>query len=221
MFTARPLKRLYGAVCGAVSDKVLIGDKTEGVSFRLFIESGVLFIRWSNFEKAGIGLMGKNILGRADGQVSSRGCQVFAAEIVRAENKILFLVVSFPGRIDDDGIRGIGQGAAERAGFIVQVVGFIDDMVKAGIACGIEVVDHLAGAIAGRFIFSAAGLDRFEFQQSLNGNNKRVIDNMCAHIEQGAGIIENKQREFPLFDFILQFEKCRDILNARNIFLGG
>ena len=143
---------------------------------------------------------------------------MFAAEIVRAENKILFLVVSFPGRIDDDGIRGIGQGAAERAGFIVQVVGFIDDVVKVGIACGIEVVDHLAGAVAGRFIFGAAGLDRFEFQQSLNGNNKRVIDNMCAHIEQGAGIIKNKQREFPLFDFILQFEKCRDILNARNIF---
>ena len=108
---------------------------------------------------------------------------MFAAEIVRAENKILFLVVSFPGRIDDNGIRGIGQGAAERAGFIVQVVGFIDDMIKAGIACGIEVVDHLAGAVAGRFIFGAAGLDRFEFQQSLNGNNKRVVDNMCAHIE--------------------------------------
>lgn len=198
MFTARPLKRLWRAVCGAVSDKILVGDKTKGISFRLFIEGGVLFIRWSNFEKAGICSMGKNILGRADGQVSSRGCQVFAAEIVRAENKILFLVVSFPGRIDDDGIRGVGQGAAERAGFIVQVVGFIDDVIKAGIACGIEVVDHLAGAVAGRFIFGAAGLDRFEFQQGLDGDNKRAIDNMCAHIEQGAGIIKNKQREFPL-----------------------
>ena len=76
MFTACPLKRLYGAVCGAVSDKILIGDKAEGILFRLFIEGSVLLIGWSDLQKAGIALAGEKILGGADGQVGKeRGQQ--------------------------------------------------------------------------------------------------------------------------------------------------
>lgn len=144
-------------------------------------------------------MLGEKILGGADGQVGEGRGQVFAAEIIRAEKHILVLLVYFPGRIDDDGIRGVGQGVAKRTGIIIQVVGFIGDVIKAGVAGAVEIVGHLAGTVANRFVFIAAGFDAFEFQQGLNGNNKWTIDNMCAHIEQGAGIIKNKQREFPLY----------------------
>lgn len=133
MFTICPLERLYGAVCGAVSDKVLIGDKTEGISFRLLIEGSVLLIGWSDFQKAGIALAGEKILGGADGQVGEGRGQVFTAEIIRAEDHILVLAVCFPGRINDNGIWGVGQCAAKRAGIIIQIIGSIGDMIKVGI----------------------------------------------------------------------------------------
>lgn len=198
IFTVCPLKRLYGAVCGAVSDKILIGDKAEGISFRLFIEGSVLLIGWSDLQKAGIALAGEKILGRTDGQVGKGRGQVLAAEIIRAEDHILVSAVCFPGRINDDGIRGVGQCAAKRAGIIVQIIGSIGDMIKVGIMGAIEIVSHLAGTITNGFIFGAAGFDGFQLQQGLDGDNKWATDNMCAHIEQGAGIIKNKQREFPL-----------------------
>ena len=131
------------------------------------------------------------------------------------------MAVCFPGRINDDRIRGVGQCAAKWAGIIVQIIGSIGDMINAGIVGAVEIVRHLAGTITNGFIFGAAGFDGFQLQQGLDGDNKWTIDNMCAHIEQGAGIIKNKQREFPLFDFILQLENRCGILNARNIFWGG
>ena len=198
LFTACPLKRLYGAVCGAVSDKILIGDKAKGISFRLLIEGSVLLIGWSDLQKAGIALAGEKILGGADGQVGEGRGQVFTAKIVRAEDHILVLAVCFPGRINDDRIRGVGQCAAKRAGIIVQIIGSIGNLIKVGIVGAIEIVSHLAGTITNGFIFGAAGFDGFQLQQGLDGDNKWTIDNMCAHIEQGAGIIKNKQREFPL-----------------------
>ena len=143
MFTVCPLKRLYGAVCGAVSDKILIGDKAEGISFRLFIESSVLLIGWSDLQKSGIALAGEKILGGADGQVGEGRGQVFTTEIIRAESYILVLAVCFPGRINDDGIRSAGQCAAKRAGIIVQIIGSIGDMIKAGIVGVIEIVSLL------------------------------------------------------------------------------
>ena len=183
MCTVCPLKRLYGAVCGAVSDKLLIGDKAEGVSLRLFIEGSVLLIGWSDLQKAGIALAGEKILGGTDGQVGEGRGQVCTAEIVRTEDHILVLAVCFPGRRDDDGIRGVGQCAAKRAGIIVQIIGSIRDMIKAGIVRAIEIVSHLAGTITNGFIFVAAGFDGFQLQQGLDGDNKWTIDNMCTHIE--------------------------------------
>ena len=124
--------------------------------------------------------------------------QVFTTEIIRAESYILVLAVCFPGRINDDGIRSAGQCAAKRAGIIVQIIGSIGGMIKAGIVGAIEIVSHLAGTITNGFIFGAAGFDGFQLQQGLDRDNKWTINNMCAHIEQGTGIIKNKQREFPL-----------------------
>lgn len=214
MFTVCPLKRLYGAVCGAVSDKILIGDKAEGISFRLLIEGSVLLIGWSDLQKAGIALAGKKILGRADGQVGEGRGQMFTAEIVRAEDHILVLAVCFPGRINDDGIRGVGQCAAKRAGIIVQIIGSFGDMIKVGIVGAIEIVSHLTGTITNGLIFGAAGFDGFQLQQGLDGDNKWTIDNMCAHIEQGAGIIKKISRENSPFERLLQFENRCDILSA-------
>ena len=123
---------------------------------------------------------------------------MLAAEIIRAEDHILVLAACFPGRINDNGIWGVGQCAAKRAGIIVQIIGSIGDMIKVRIVGAIEIVSHLAGTITNGLIFGAAGFDGFQLQQGLDGDNKWTIDNMCAHIEQGAGIIKNKQREFPL-----------------------